>query len=106
MKKLLKLSKIPTAVFCSNDDMAVGAMKAVMEAGLKIPEDISVVGFDNSMVCNYITPALTTVKKPTRELSIMGAEKLLKIIEGNEVKFERIYINTELIIRDSVKKLC
>lgn len=105
MKKLLGLSKIPTAVFCSNDDMAVGAMRAVFESGLRIPEDISIIGFDNSIVCNYVTPALTTIKKPTRELCVMGTEKLLKIIEGEEVKVERIYINTEFIIRDSVRNL-
>lgn len=105
MKKLLSLSKVPTAVFCSNDDMAVGAIKAAMQAGVKVPEDISIIGFDDSMVCSYVTPALTTVRKPTRELSVMGAEKLLKIVEGEEVKGEKIYIDTELIVRDSVKKL-
>jgi LacI family transcriptional regulator len=105
MKKLLALPKIPTAVFCSNDDMAVGAMKSAAVSGLKIPEDISIVGFDNSIVCKYVTPALTTVKKPTREFCIIGAEKLIKIIEGQEVKAEKIYINTELIIRDSVRNL-
>lgn len=105
MKKLLALSKIPTAVFCSNDDMAVGAMKAVMQAGLKVPEDMSVIGFDDSVVCNYVTPALTTIRKPTREISMKGAERLLEIMEGKDIKKEKMYINTELIIRDSVKSL-
>ncbi|SKA73730.1 transcriptional regulator, LacI family [Clostridium sp. USBA 49] len=105
MKKLLSLPKIPTAVFCSNDNTAVGAMKAIIDSGLKIPDDISIIGFDNSIVCKYVTPALTTIKKPTKEFCTMGAEKLLKIIDGEEVKKERIYINTEFIIRDSVRSI-
>lgn len=105
MKKLLELPKVPTAVFCSNDDMAVGAMKAVLESGLRIPEDISFVGFDNSEFCKYVNPALTTVKKPIREVSITGSEKLLKILDKEETKGEKIYIPTELIIRESVAKL-
>lgn len=105
MKKLLALAKVPTAVFCSNDDMAVGAMKAVFEAGLNVPEDVSIVGFDDSIVCSYVTPALTSLRKPTKEFSIIGAETLLNIINGQDIKGERIYINTDLIIRNSVKKL-
>lgn len=104
MKKLLALDKVPTAVFCFNDEMAVGAMKAIFEAGLNVPEDISIIGFDDSLVCRYVTPELTSVKKPTKELSIKGAETLLKIIEGQDISGERIYINTNLVIRDSVKK--
>lgn len=105
MKKLLELSKIPTAVFCSNDDMAVGAFKAVFEKNLSIPEDISIMGFDNNIFTAYITPALTTVKRSIEEVSKQGAMKLLEIIDsGNKVK-ERIYIDTELVIRESVKKL-
>lgn len=102
MKKLLSLPDIPTAVFCSNDNMAVGAMKAIHESGLKVPEDISIIGFDNSEFCKYVTPALTTVKKPIKEMSTEGAGKLMDMLEGREVKGERIYISTELVIRESV----
>ncbi len=102
MQQLLALPKIPSAVFCSNDDMAVGAMKAIFEAGLNVPEDISVIGFDDSVVCNYVTPTLTTIKKSTAEISIQGAEKLLSILEGRQENGERIFLNTELVIRQSV----
>jgi len=105
MKKLLDLSKVPTAVFCSNDEMAVGAMKAIFEAGMNVPDDVSIIGFDDSLVCRYVTPELTSVRKPTKEFSIKGADILLKIIEGEYIKGERIYINTDLVIRSSVKKL-
>ena len=106
MKKLLSLSKIPTAVFCSNDDMAVGAMKAIFEAKMNVPDDISIVGFDDSLVCRYVTPELTSVRKPTKDISVKGADILLKIIEGQDIKGQRVYIDTNLVIRNSVKKLC
>ena len=102
MRKLLDLRNVPTAVFCSNDNMAVGAIKAVHEAGLRVPEDISIIGFDNSEFCKYVTPALTTVKKPIREMSTEGAGRLMDMLEGREVNGERIYISTELIVRESV----
>lgn len=105
MKKLLKLKDKPTAVFCSNDDMAVGAMKAAQEASLKVPDDISIIGFDNSEFCKYVTPELTTVKKPIREMSEKGAEKLMDILSGKEVQGETIYIPTKLIIRKSVSSI-
>jgi len=105
MKKLLCLSSIPTAVFCSNDEMAVGAMKATFEAGLNVPFDISIMGFDGSELGDYLTPALTTVRRPIVEVSRKGAEKLLHIIENGNAIGEKIYINTELIKRESVAKL-
>lgn len=105
MKELLSLREIPTAVFCSNDDMAVGAMKAVVEEGLNVPVDISIMGFDGSQLGAFLTPALTTVRRPIIEVSKRGAEKLLKIIENNSTEGEKIYINTELVERDSVARL-
>lgn len=110
MNKLLNLSVIPTAVFCSNDDMAVGAMKATFEAGLNVPEDISIMGFDGTQLGAFLRPALTTVKRPIIEVSAKGAEKLLQIIENNSKedrydKGEKIFINTELIERDSVARI-
>ncbi|WP_027625509.1 LacI family DNA-binding transcriptional regulator [Clostridium lundense] len=105
MKKLLSLSNIPTAVFCSNDEMAVGAMKAAFEAGLNVPKDISVIGFDDNQLGGFITPALTTVRRPIMEISKKGAEKLLNIIENKITDGEKIYVNTELIERESVAKL-
>ncbi|WP_291633191.1 LacI family DNA-binding transcriptional regulator [Clostridium sp.] len=112
MKKLLRQRTIPTAVFCSNDEMAVGAMKATFEAGLNVPSDISIMGFDGSKLGAFLTPALTTVRRPIIEVSKKGAEKLLHIIENNGTTLrndgtegEKIYIDTELIERDSVASL-
>lgn len=106
MQKLLSLDKIPTAVFCSNDDMALGAMRAIQEHGLRVPEDISIIGFDDSEFCNYVSPALTTVRKLSHKVASTGCEKLFKIInESDKTLNDKLYISTKLIIRDSVKKL-
>ncbi|MEG2290103.1 MAG: LacI family DNA-binding transcriptional regulator [Clostridium sp.] len=105
MKKLLVLEKMPTAVFCSNDEMAVGAMKAVFEAGLSVPKDISIIGFDESELDAFLTPALSSVRRPIKEVGRKGAEKLLQIIEKNDYIGEKIYIDTELIKRESVSEL-
>lgn len=105
MKKLLSLSKAPTAVFCSNDDMAIGAIKAAFENGIVVPRDVSIIGFDDIGFSKYATPALTTIRRPMEEVSIKGGEKLLDLISKKDYKGEKVYINTELIIRDSVSKL-
>ncbi|SET38269.1 transcriptional regulator, LacI family [Natronincola peptidivorans] len=105
MKQLLSLQNIPTAVFCSNDDMAVGAIKAIVNEGLRVPEDISIVGFDDNVFSSFLSPALTTVKRPIEEISIKGATKLLKLIEGKHLEHERIYVPTTLQVRESVKRI-
>ncbi|SDK05875.1 LacI family DNA-binding transcriptional regulator [Natronincola ferrireducens] len=105
MKYLLQLQDLPTAIFSSNDDMAVGAMKAIIEKGLSIPEDISIIGFDDNVFSSFLTPALTTVKRPIEAISEEGGRKLIKLINQEDIKKETIYINTKLVIRDSVKVL-
>jgi LacI family transcriptional regulator len=105
MEKLLSLGYPPTAVFCSNDDMAIGAMNAVFAKGLKVPEDISIVGFDDIGFSQYTTPRLTTVKRPVEQISILGAQTILSLVMGTSEKAKKIFTQTELIVRDSVKKL-
>ncbi|NEN85743.1 LacI family DNA-binding transcriptional regulator [Paenibacillus elgii] len=105
MSKLLELPDRPTAVFCCNDDMALGAVKAVTERGLSVPEDISVAGFDDHLFSAFMSPALTTVRRPIEELSRAGAEKLLKFIETKHSEKSVVLFHTELVIRDSVKSI-
>ncbi|OCB00036.1 LacI family DNA-binding transcriptional regulator [Clostridium beijerinckii] len=105
MKKLLELENVPTAVFCANDDIGVGAMKAIFEAGLKVPEDISIIGFDDSNFCNYVTPPLTSVRKDSLAMSEYGGRNLLNLIKNKEVDKEKVYIQSQLVVRKSVKKL-
>jgi len=105
MKKLINLENRPTAVFCSNDDIAVGAMKAVFEFGLNVPNDISIIGFDDSNFCNYVTPTLTSVRKDSLTMSEYGGINLLNVIKNKEVGKEKVYIESKLVIRNSVKEL-
>lgn len=105
MKKFLKMEDRPTAVFCANDDIAVGAMKAVFESGLNVPEDISIIGFDNSNFCNYVTPTLTSVKKDSLTMSEIGGINLLDLINRKSIKQDKIFIESRLVKRESVKKI-
>ena len=105
MKEILSLKNLPTAVFCFNDDMAVGAMKTIHEIGLRIPEDISIVGFDDSEYAAYLNPNLTSVSRPIEQMCIEGARILLEKIDGNKQKNKTIFLKTELKERDSARKL-
>ncbi|MDQ3242420.1 MAG: LacI family transcriptional regulator [Gemmatimonadota bacterium] len=82
MRSLLSLDPRPTAVFCVNDVIAIGALKAALAAGLRVPEDISVVGCDDIELAQLVTPELTTVKVPARELGGRAARLLIRTIEG------------------------
>ncbi|WP_248926511.1 LacI family DNA-binding transcriptional regulator [Paenibacillus hamazuiensis] len=107
MNKLLKLPERdrPTAVFCCNDEMALGAIKAIHEKGLKVPGDMSVVGFDAQLFSGYTSPALTTVRRPIEQIGREGAARLLEGIEKKQIAKETIYFHTELVIRDSVQHI-
>ena len=105
MKELINLKKPPTAVFCSNDDMAIGAIKAIVDAGLKIPQDISIIGFDDIKFSAYTSPALTTIKRKIERISEIGGEKILEIIDKRNIEEEKIFVETDFIIRDSVLNL-
>lgn len=105
MNRLLDLPERPTAVFCCNDDMALGAVKAVTERGLTVPDDLSVVGFDDHLFSAFMTPALTTVRRPIEKMSRAGAEKLLSFIESKQLENETVYFHTELVTRESVKTI-
>ncbi|OCT17025.1 LacI family transcriptional regulator [Paenibacillus pectinilyticus] len=105
MRQFLSLTDRPTAVFCCNDEMALGAIKAVFEAGLQVPQDISVVGFDDTVFAAYVTPALTTVRRPIEQISKEGAMRLLGNIENKWHETEQLLLRTELIVRESVQSL-
>ncbi len=109
--KLLNLKDPPTAIFCANDLMALGAMKAIRSKGLSIPDDISIVGFDDIDMCELTTPTLTTIKHPKYEQGEACARLLFEKLENTEEEDESFIhddfynIKTELIIRESTGKL-
>lgn len=102
MKRLLVLPNRPTAVFARNDFTAIGAINAIKESGLRIPKDISIVGFDDIPMAMHIFPTLTTVRQPTHRQGSLAAEFLLRRIETNEqVERQEKILECELIVRDS-----
>jgi LacI family transcriptional regulator len=91
----------PTAIFASNDVMAMSAMEAVRERGLRVPEDVSVLGFDDIPQSAHVHPALTTVRQPLEQMGRIAAQMLLDLLNNPDAKPRRIELPTELIIRDS-----
>jgi DNA-binding LacI/PurR family transcriptional regulator len=100
-----RVEEKPTAVFAADDEMAIGAMSFLQSIGLKIPEDISIVGMNDSMVSKYITPSLTTVNHNQSEIGSLAIEILLKLMRDEVVEEKHIRNRETLVIRDSVKKI-
>jgi LacI family transcriptional regulator len=102
MQALLKKTRDFTAVFCFNDIAAIGAIRALKDAGLTVPGDVSVVGFDDIQSAAYTTPSLTTVRQPLLEMGMRGAQVLLERIANREKEFPaEIVMAPELVIRES-----
>ncbi len=100
-KHLMSIAKPPTAIMCANDSMAIGAMKAIHENRLNIPDDISVVGFDDINVATQVFPPLTTVKAPIKEIAANSVDMLVSIINGKDLDYRHTILPTQLIIRSS-----
>jgi len=101
MRKLLEYSLLPTAVFVANDLDAIGAMKAVKEKGLKMPEDIAFIGFDDIQLASYVEPSLTTVRQLIFKMGTTAISLLVRLIEGKEKEPLQVELPTQLIIRES-----
>jgi len=104
MSSLLELSNPPTAVCCYNDMTALGAMRSIRLHRLRVPEDISVTGFDDLFVAPYTYPPLTTVRQPMRRMGQLAMENLIKLMSGQE-SVVRIKVKPELIVRESTAKV-
>jgi DNA-binding LacI/PurR family transcriptional regulator len=102
MQELLERTRHFTAVFCFNDIAAIGAIRALKDSGLSVPEDVSVVGFDDILSAAYYTPSLTTVRQPLSEMGRRGAQVLLERIAGRQNGFSgEIVVSPELVVRES-----
>jgi LacI family transcriptional regulator len=100
MQEFLQKKKEFTAVFAYNDFSAIGAIRSLREAGLKIPEDVSVVGFDDVNSAAFQNPSLTTIRQPLQKMAEIAAQTLLDRLNGKEVPKE-ILVEPELIVRES-----
>ncbi len=99
MKKILLGN--PQAVFTASDIMAVGAIRAIQEAGLRVPEDIAIVGFDDLPMQHLTKILLTTIRQPIMKFGVKAVELLLDLIENGNEPARRVFMDTELIIRES-----
>jgi LacI family transcriptional regulator len=102
MQALLQKTRDFTAIFCFNDIAAIGAIRALKDAGLSVPGDVSVVGFDDIQSAAYSTPSLTTVRQPLAEMGKRGAQVLLERIANREKEYpSEIVMAPELVVRES-----
>jgi LacI family transcriptional regulator len=102
MKYFLELSKRPTAVFAATDEMAIGAIHAIQDAGLKVPEDISVISVDNIRMASMVRPQLTTVAQPMYDIGAVSMRLLTKLMKKETVEQSRVILPHEIIQRQSV----
>jgi LacI family transcriptional regulator len=100
-QRLLQLDNQPTAVFACNDLMAVGALCAIHETGLRVPEDVSVIGYDDIPLASYTTPRLTTIAQPAREIGEIAVMRLIEALRSDEATAKRECLPVKLVKRDS-----
>lgn len=103
VQSLLQLDEPPTAIFCYNDMTALGALHCLHTSGLRVPEDISVVGFDDLFFASYTQPPLTTVRQPRRRMGVLAMDSLRNLLTG-KVSEQSIKVPAELIVRKSTAR--
>ncbi|MFG3557198.1 LacI family DNA-binding transcriptional regulator [Micromonospora sp. NPDC047557] len=99
--ELLNRPDRPTAIFAGSDTQAMGVLRAARQCGLRVPEDLSVIGYDNLPVATWTDPALTTINQPLRDMAGIATQMLLDLVAGNGPATSRIDLVTELVVRES-----
>ena len=104
--RILKMEPLPDGIFITNDFVAAVSMRTLKEHGIKIPDDIAIVGFNNDAIGNLIEPALTTINYPGKDMGEIAAKKLLSHLSGinNILHADAIIVDSDLIIRKSSLK--
>ena len=105
MKEILELEEYPTAVFCANDSIAMGAYKAIREKNLKVFTDISIIGFNDLKISKYMTPPLTTLRIDTKIIAEETINVLIELFENNRSYRKKVYLPVELIERESCRNI-
>lgn len=100
-KQFFQQKQMPSAICCMNDEMALGAIQTLKARGLRVPEDISITGFDDINYSKYWDPALTTMAQPAEEIGKLAMDLLLRIIEGEDLSSTELVLPTEFVIRQS-----
>jgi len=101
MHRLLDARVRPTAVFAANDLSAIGALNAIVESGRRVPDDISVVGFDDIDLAAFTSPPLTTIRQPAAEIAERATAILIDLIAGHRPRKLRHALKAELVVRGS-----
>jgi LacI family transcriptional regulator, repressor for deo operon, udp, cdd, tsx, nupC, and nupG len=104
MMKFFALGKLPTAIFAANDEMAMGVINAVKFKGLSVPEDVSVIGFDDLKFSSIFEPTLTTISQPAFEIGENAMELLIKQINKEELTQKQIILEDRLVVRESCQE--
>lgn len=105
-KLIIEKQEYFSAIFAFNDEMATGAIKALTENGLNVPNDISILGFDGNEFGEFLTPTITTIKRPIGEIAKIAIDLLFKLINNNEISDEKsIYVQSKVEIGNSIKML-
>ena len=99
------LSEMPQAVFACNDMMAIGFIHTAAAYGVRVPDDISVIGFDNTELSAVVSPTLTTIAQPIEEIAEIATERLLQKVENSSRDVKKIIFEPHLIIRESCKRI-
>lgn len=99
--QLCELDELPTAIMCMNDEMAIGALQSFKSHGLRVPDDVSVTGFDNIDYSSYCDPPLTTISQPADEMGRIAVQSLIRMIEGDEQRDEEHVLDYDFIVRES-----
>ena len=99
--QLLALGAPPTAVFAASDEMALGIYEAVRKQGLRVPEDLSIVGFDDLPQARWASPPLTTVRQPLEEMGRFAVHSIQRLLNNGKLESAKVELSTELVVRES-----
>lgn len=103
MKEFLALAEPPTAVFAASDVMAVGAIHAIQDAGKRVPEDISVIGFDNIDIASMVRPLLSTIGQPMYDIGAVSMRLLTKLMNKEDVEESQVVLEHQIVLRESTR---
>ncbi|WP_229767439.1 substrate-binding domain-containing protein, partial [Vibrio cholerae] len=104
-EKLYQRGKLPSALFVSNDMMAMGVIQAASQRGLRVPDDLSLIGYDDVHIAKFMTPALTTIHQPKYRLGKAAVDTLLYRLENPDTTAQVVQLEPTLVVRNSVRKL-
>ncbi|WP_152394794.1 LacI family DNA-binding transcriptional regulator [Paenibacillus guangzhouensis] len=105
VRRWIQEDRLPTAIFAGDDNLAFGAINALSEAGIRVPDQVSIVGFDDQYLAESLRPHLTTVRQPATQIARTAVELIMKQIQGTSKRSTIVKLQPELIIRDSTRSI-